>query len=306
MKILLYLLPTLLYALAWRVAWPLAGAGSTERLPRGKSAPTTPPFFRWLVLVAVFVHGVSLFLPISGAEPRFGFAQFLSAAMWLAVGMLWLESSVLQLGALWVLVLPAAAAVAWMPGVFAGARLTPPEAPLFVPHLVLGVMAYSFMTLAALQSVLMAIAERALLKPPPMGSIRINPGGPGSTATSAVPGPAGRAGWGAWIETLPPLMALERLLFHLITAGFVFLSLTVLTGIVFSEAAFGRPFSLDHKTVFTLLSWSLFATLLVGRRLHGWRGRTALRLTLGGFTLLMLAYAGSRFVLEVFLGRAGV
>jgi ABC-type uncharacterized transport system permease subunit len=101
-------------------------------------------------------------------------------------------------------------------------------------------------------------------------------------------------------------MALERLLFHLITAGFVFLSLTVLTGIVFSEAAFGRPFSLDHKTVFTLLSWSLFATLLVGRRLHGWRGRTALRLTLGGFTLLMLAYAGSRFVLEVVLGRAGV
>jgi ABC-type uncharacterized transport system permease subunit len=109
--------------------------------------------------------------------------------------------------------------------------------------------------------------------------------------------------WGAWIDALPPLLTLERLLFRLITAGFVFLSLTVLTGIVFSESAFGRPFRIDHKTVFTLLAWSLFATLLIGRRLHGWRGRTALRFTLGGFTLLMFAYAGSRFVFEVILSR---
>ena len=251
-----------------------------------------------------------MFAPLSlvaSNDPHFGFAHVLSAAIWLALGILWLESLAVQMGAMWLLVLPLAVAVAWLPGVFPGSPLSLPDAPLFVPHLLLGVCAYSFMTLAALQSILMAMAERALLAPVRFG---VAAGGPreGSSTGAATDISSGHsmgvAGvWGAWIDALPPLLTLERLLFRLITAGFVFLSLTVLTGIVFSESAFGRPFRLDHKTVFTLLAWSLFATLLIGRRLHGWRGRTALRFTLGGFTLLMFAYAGSRFVFEVILNR---
>ena len=72
---------------------------------------------------------------------------------------------------------------------------------------------------------------------------------------------------------------------------------------LFSEEVFGRPFVADHKTVFSVIAWAVFGVLLIGRRLRGWRGRTALRLTLAGFALLLLAYVGSRFVLEVVLGR---
>jgi ABC-type uncharacterized transport system permease subunit len=97
---------------------------------------------------------------------------------------------------------------------------------------------------------------------------------------------------------------MEKLLFRLIWIGFVLLSLTVLSGIVFSEELFGRPLRWDHKSVFALLSWLLFAALLVGRRWRGWRGKTALRFTLAGFATLVLAYVGSRFVLEVILHRS--
>jgi len=73
--------------------------------------------------------------------------------------------------------------------------------------------------------------------------------------------------------------------------------------VLFSEEIFGQPLRFDHKTVFSLIAWAVFAVLLAGRWLRGWRGRTALRLTFGGFALLLLAYVGSRLVLEVILHR---
>ena len=310
MSILLYGLPTLLYAFALRLAWPRAfvtvpGARAATDVSPQPSGAMLPQ--RWIVLAALLIQGVSLVLPVAANDPHFGFAHVLSAAIWLALGILWLESIAVPMGALWLLVLPLAVAVAWLPGVFPGSPISLPDAPLFVPHLLLGVCAYSFMTLAALQSILMAMAERALQAPARFGFLAGGQIASTSAGTSAGPSAGSSSttegAWGAWIDALPPLLTLERLLFRLISAGFVFLSLTVLTGIVFSESAFGRPFRLDHKTVFTLLAWSLFATLLIGRRLHGWRGRTALRFTLGGFTLLMFAYAGSRFVFEVILSR---
>jgi ABC-type uncharacterized transport system permease subunit len=102
---------------------------------------------------------------------------------------------------------------------------------------------------------------------------------------------------------LPPLLTMERILFRLIAAGFALLTLTVLSGVVFSEALFGKPIRFDHKTIFTLVAWATFGGLLVGRAVRGWRGRLALSWTLGGFAMLFLAYAGSRFVLEVILRR---
>jgi ABC-type uncharacterized transport system permease subunit len=105
------------------------------------------------------------------------------------------------------------------------------------------------------------------------------------------------------LGALPPLLTLERLLFRIIAAAFVLLTCTLATGIAFSESLFGRPLQFDHKTLFALISWATFALLLAGRHLYGWRGRVALRWTLTGFVLLLLAYVGSRFVLEVLLGR---
>jgi ABC-type uncharacterized transport system permease subunit len=106
------------------------------------------------------------------------------------------------------------------------------------------------------------------------------------------------------LGNLPPLLTLEQLLFRVIGAAFLFLTLTLATGIVFSEELFGRPLSFDHKTVFALISWLTFGLLLAGRWLYGWRGRTALRWTLTGFLMLLFAYVGSRFVLEVLLHRS--
>ena len=136
-------------------------------------------------------------------------------------------------------------------------------------------IAYGLFVIALLHATLMAVAERQLHR----------------KGTIAFP-------------NLPPLLTLESLLFRIIGAAFVFLTLTLVTGIAFSEALFGRALSFDHKTVFAVLSWLIFGLLLAGRWRYGWRGRTALRWTLSGFVLLMLAYVGSRFVLEVLLGRS--
>ena len=81
------------------------------------------------------------------------------------------------------------------------------------------------------------------------------------------------------------------------------LTLTVGSGVFFSEELFGKPLTVDHKTLFAFASWGIFATLLIGRHVWGWRGKRALRWTLAGFALLILAYVGSRFVAEVILGR---
>ena len=102
-----------------------------------------------------------------------------------------------------------------------------------------------------------------------------------------------------------PLLTLERLTFRFVTAGFVLLSATLLAGLFFSETLYGagRAVKWDHKTVFSVLAWLTFAILLIGRARFGWRGRTARRVLYAGSALLLLAYVGSRFVLEVVLRR---
>src|SRR5574343_621081 len=99
------------------------------------------------------------------------------------------------------------------------------------------------------------------------------------------------------------LLTLESLLFKMLLVGFMLLTLTVGSGVFFSEEIFGKALTIDHKTLFAFASWGIFATLLIGRHAWGWRGKRALRWTLAGFALLILAYVGSRFVAEVILGR---
>ena len=160
------------------------------------------------------------------------------------------------------------------------------QPPLFVPHLIVGTLAYGVMFLGC--------------------DAGAADGGRRAPAASAAPGGAtGLAGLAARARRgpLPPLMVLERILFRVIAIGFVLLLLTTVTGIVFSEETFGKPLPLNHKTVFSLVATVFVGLLLTGHWLWGWRGRTAIRLTLGGFGLLLLSYVGSRFVLEVVLRR---
>ena len=107
----------------------------------------------------------------------------------------------------------------------------------------------------------------------------------------------------AWSRALPPLTELEALLFRTVAVGFVLLSATLLTGILFVENLLAQH--LVHKTVLSVLSWLLFGGLLLGRRLRGWRGRVAVRWTLTAMALLVLAFFGSKAVLELVLHRGG-
>jgi ABC-type uncharacterized transport system permease subunit len=285
MPILLYGGATLAYVAAWTLSWKRVTANAASQA--SKPAVSTSDPARWVLLGAIVLHGASLLVPLAAEtlqDLHFGFAQALSAALWLGACLLWLESFTVRVDALHLLVLPAAVAAVWLPGFFPGVDVGGiSDEPLFLPHLTAAMLGYSVLTVAALHAVLMALAERALHG--------------GGTRESAR--------LGRWLDSLPPLLVLERMLFRMILLGFVLLTLTVLTGVVFGEEVFGRALRWDHKTVFSLIAWALFGLLLVGRQLWGWRGRTALRLTLGGFGLLVLGYVGSRFVLEVVLERVG-
>ena len=102
---------------------------------------------------------------------------------------------------------------------------------------------------------------------------------------------------------MPPLLTLERYLFRLVAAGFALLTLTLESGMLFTEQLFGRPLVFNHKSVFSVLGWLTFGALLLGRWRYGWRGRVALRWIIAGTVFVFLAYLGSKFVLEVLLGR---
>ena len=278
-------LAALLYMLAWfrasRQARPAGGEPlSGETAPSSASATDGGSL---MLLAGVAAHALSLYLSMAtDAGFRFGFAQALSATFWIGTAMLWFEGLSVRVEALRAVVLPIAALFTLLPLAYPGSNFSAEATrPLFLPHLLAGTLAYGILMLAALHATLMTAAERALH-------------GSGGDANSL---------FARWLDRLPPLLVLERILFRFIAVGFALLTLTAISGILFSEEVFGRPLRLDHKTVFTLISWVLFAVLLIGRRLRGWRGRTALRLTLAGFVLLLLAYVGTRFVLEVILHR---
>ena len=235
--------------------------------------------------LAWLLHGGALAADMIGADSlRIGFAFVLSATLWISVAAYWLENRNFSLDGLRILVLPSAAVAVLLPMLFPGSVVPlQGKSVLFPWHVAIAILAYSTLTIAAFHAVLMALQESRLHTPP--GSAQ--------------------AGWlDAAIDRLPALLTMERLLFRLIAFGFSLLTLTVFSGIVFSEQLFGMAFRWDHKTVFTLLSWLLFGSLLAGRVWRGWRGKTALRFTLTGFATLLLAYVGSRFVMEVVLHRS--
>lgn len=107
----------------------------------------------------------------------------------------------------------------------------------------------------------------------------------------------------SWLDYLPPVLTMEKALFTTVWIGFVLLTVLMVTGMFFSEEVTGRAFVLTHKTIFTIMAWFVFAGLLLGRYVRGWRGLIAIRATIFGFVLLFLAYVGTHFVLDVILRR---
>jgi ABC-type uncharacterized transport system permease subunit len=234
--------------------------------------------------LAWLLHGAALYVDaiVPGAL-RVGFAIMLSAAMWISVAAYWIENRNLSLDGLRMLVLPVAVLTLILQLIFPGSVVSLAGKSVWYGwHIAVAILAYSSLTIAAFHAVLMSLQDSRL-----------------HTRGTAV-----RSMWYVQaIDQLPALMTMEKLLFRLIAIGFSLLTLTLVSGIVFSEQVFGKPLQWDHKSVFALLSWLLFGALLAGRAWRGWRGKTALRFTLAGFTTLLLAYVGSRFVLEAILHR---
>ncbi|TDN67645.1 cytochrome c biogenesis protein CcsA [Paraburkholderia sp. BL10I2N1] len=302
MDIVLYALTALLYGslavAGWRAHRHTAVRPVLESVPpvsavAGLSvASGMSPAGRGLLLVALLAHGVLLHTTIFPQNAMvFGFAFALSAMFWLGAGIYWIESFFFPLDGLRLLVLPLACVASLMPLAFNGARVLPySAAPMFKLHFLIANVAYGLFAIAALHAVLMLLVERRL------HAMR-------GAALQRQSSAAGNGWLSSWLDTLPPLLTLEKLLFRLIGAGFVLLTLTLLSGILFSEQLVDRALSLDHKTVFAILSWLMFGALLTARKVSGWRGRAALRWVLASFVALLLAYVGSRFVFEVLLHR---
>jgi len=146
---------------------------------------------------------------------------------------------------------------------------------LFVAHIGVALLAYSLFTFAALHALLMMFAERSLHNKPTVIKL----------------------------PDFPPLLVMESLLFRVITVGFVLLTFTLISGMLFSEQIFGKPLTFTHKIVFSIAAWLIYGWLLFGRYQYGWRGRKAINLTLIGFVLLLLAYVVSKFILQVLLNK---
>lgn len=239
-----------------------------------------------LLLLAVLGQGVLLVQDVFGTGGlRFGFAQAISATFLIACGLLWIEGFFVALGGLYVLLTPMAAVAVLLPLAFHGVALAAEGSSLALRvHLAVSILAYSLFTIAALHSILMTSIDRYLHQPSR------------DTAGSL----------GSLLSRMPSLLALESLLFRQLAVGFVLLTASLVSGIVFSEELFGRPLRFDHKTLFAIVAWSVFAVLLLGRYAFGWRGRVAQRWLFVGFLMLVLAYIGSRFVFEVVLGRVWV
>lgn len=277
MGIVLHTLTALGYALLAIRPW---------RALAGHSGTLTSPLEKAGLAAVLLLHGFALYdMMLGGAGLRIGLGVALSITVWLGMLVFLLESLIIRVEGVLLILLPLAAVAALMPIALPAPTLIAQSHNGWLGlHLMLSLAAYGMMTIAALHAILMTAANRRLHNPQPSAD---------HTGMSPT--------WMRLLEAMPPLLIMERVLFRLIWLGFALLTLAVLTGSMISLSATGAILPLDHKTVFTLLSWFTFGILLLGRALWGWRGKRAMRYTLAGAVFLLLSYAGTRFVFELIL-----
>jgi ABC-type uncharacterized transport system permease subunit len=261
--------------LAWRAARP-ALAVAAPAMPVARSEMRIESF---LVPVALVLHAILLHQRVVTVEGLdLGVANAISMLVWLTLLIYWVAG--LAYGGIGVvigLVAPGAVVALLLQAIVPTHHIvTYGGDPLFTLHFAIAMLAYSLFIVATVHALLMLAEEKWLHRgvlPP-------------------------------FLRSLPPLLEMEALLFRIVLGAFVLLTLTLVSGVFFSEQLFGKPFKANHKTVFGFISWFIFGGLLVGHYFRGWRGRTAVRWTLAGFIALLLAYIGSKVVLELILQRA--
>ncbi|MEG0003485.1 MAG: cytochrome c biogenesis protein CcsA [Comamonas sp.] len=252
--------------LTWFLALAAACAYAIPAARIGETAARTALGIAWALHAAFLAWGQL------GATPHFGFATALSITAWLMLTVYGVEQQLYpKLRTRALLGLLGAAAVL-LAALFPGKPLQVNSSAWLPLHLALGIASYGLFAAAVVHATLMNHAEK-------------------------------RMRLAADQDSGIPLLTLERLTFRFVAAGFWLLTATLLAGWLFGEALYGRDWRWDHKTVFSLLAWLTFATLLIGRARFGWRGRHAVHVLYAGALLLLLSYAGSRFVMEVLLER---
>lgn len=224
--------------------------------------------------LALLFHTVVLYQNIETiAGLNLGFYNALSLMSWTMSLIVMLASLSKPLENLALVIFPVTSLALLMEIIFQSTRILPDDLPVGLrAHILLSVGAYSLLTIAAIQAFLLALQDRQISLKHPSSIMR-----------------------------LPPMQLMEELLIQIIAIGFFILSLSLATGLMFLHDITDQH--LVHKTVLSVLAWLIFGILLLGRWAWGWRGKRVIRWTIGGFISLLLAYFGSKMVLELILNR---
>lgn len=263
----------ILASTSWPFLFLTLAAATAYVVPAVGAKRLGPGTTRGMAALAWLLHGALLAWSLLGETPRFGFAPALSFTAWLVAAVYAVESRLYpQLQTHWALSALGAAAVL-LALLFPGQPLHATASPWLPLHWALGIASYGLFAMAVAHARFMIRTEERIRQ-------AVDP------------------------DSGLPLLTIERLTMHFVTAGFALLTATLLAGLLFDEALYGAAWKWNHKAVFSVLSWLTFAVLLLGRARFGWRGRRVARILYTGSLLLLLAYVGSRFVLEIVLGRA--
>jgi ABC-type uncharacterized transport system permease subunit len=238
----------------------------------------TTPNRSWLLggaAVALLLHSVSVYTLIDTDQGfHFGFFRVSSLIFWV-IGITVVISSIRLPVENLLPPLFFCAAISIASSLFINTPYKPINTLSYpiAAHILLSILAYSMLTIACVQAIALDLQDKLL---------------------------RGKQ-WQRAMATLPPLQTMEALLFEMLWAGTVLLGLSIITGLLFFEDL--RSQHLIHKMFFSLIALLVYCTLLWGRHFHGWRGKKAIRWTLGGFVALMLAYFGTKLVLELILAK---
>lgn len=237
-----------------------------------------PAWLRTIGLVGFVVHAAGVLSAMFASDAiRFGFGMAVSALLCISVGIVLVESLVHRINGLMGLVIIVSAFGTALPVVFQGELYPAQEwSVLFRIHLLMALAAYSFMTIAVVQAVLLTRKEREVANP-----ATLNQGG--------------------LLSNMPSLLAMERILFRIVGCGFACLTLVLVLGAMATYELHQTYFIFEHKTVLTWLSWGVFAILLAGRYFLGWRKKKALVWFWAGIVFLTVAYLVYRFILDAMI-----
>ncbi len=239
---------------------------------------SAPAWLRTIGFVGFAAHAAGVLMEMFATDSiRFGFGMAVSALLCISVGIVLVESLVHRINGLMGIVIIVSAFGTALPVFFHGELYPADEwSVLFRIHLLMALAAYSFMTIAVVQAILLTRKEREVANPATLNQAGL-------------------------LSNMPSLLAMERILFRIIACGFVCLTLVLILGAMATYELHHTYFIFEHKTILTWLSWIVFAVLLCGRYFLGWRKKKALAWFWAGIAFLAVAYLVYRFILDAMI-----